>query len=77
MSSPSSSDATPLAPSPFGEAEAARWFFENANDLFAVISREGRFEVVNPAWAALTGWSADDLVGQACVTFVHPKAMTR
>jgi PAS domain S-box-containing protein len=74
MSSPSSSDATPLAPSPFGEAEAARWFFENANDLFAVISREGRFEVVNPAWAALTGWSPDDLVGQACVTFVHPES---
>jgi PAS domain S-box-containing protein len=74
MSSPSSSDATPLAPLPFGEAEAARWFFENANDLFAVISREGRFATVNPTWTALTGWTVEDLIGQACVTFVHPES---
>jgi hypothetical protein len=26
------------ARAPFGEAEAARWFFDNASDLFAVIS---------------------------------------
>ena len=38
MSPPSSSPATPLAPSPFGEAEAARWFFAHARDLFAVVS---------------------------------------
>ena len=74
MSSPSSSDATVIAPSPFGEAEAARWFFENANDLFAVISADGRFQAVNPTWATLTGWSAEELIGQSCVTFVHPES---
>ena len=74
MTARPSSDATLLASSPFGEAEAARWFFENALDLFAVVTPEGRFSVVNPAWTALTGWSADDLIGQACVSFVHPES---
>ena len=59
MPSSSSPDATLLAPSPFGEAEAARWFFENAHDLFAVVTPEGRFSVVNGAWTNLTGWSPD------------------
>ncbi len=74
MTARPSSDATLLVSSPFGEAEAARWFFENAHDLFAVITPEGRFSVVNPAWTALTGWSADDLIGQPCVSFVHPES---
>lgn len=57
---------------PFGEAEAARWFFDNASDLFAVVSAEGRFEVVNAGWMALTGWSREELIGQPCIKFVHP-----
>ena len=57
---------------PFGEAEAARWFFDNASDLFAVVSAEGRFEVVNAGWTALTGWSREELIGQPCIKFVHP-----
>jgi PAS domain S-box-containing protein len=74
MPSLPSSDATPIAPSPFGEAEAARWFFHNANDLFAVVSPKGCFQVVNPSWTTLTGWSTEDLVGQATITFVHPES---
>jgi PAS domain S-box-containing protein len=74
MSSPSSSDAPSLAPSPFGEAEAARWFFANAKDLFAVVTPDGRFSVVNPAWTALTGWSVEDLVGQPSIKFVHAES---
>ncbi|MBU4435427.1 MAG: PAS domain S-box protein, partial [Alphaproteobacteria bacterium] len=74
MSAPSSSDATLLAPPPFGEADAARWFFAHAKDLFAVVSADGRFQVVNPAWTALTGWSAEDLVGQPCIKFVHAES---
>lgn len=60
------------APSPFGEAEAARWFFDNASDLFAVVSPEGRFVHVNGAWAGLTGWTAEDLIGQPTLKFCHP-----
>jgi len=66
------SDATPIAPSPFGETDAARWFFENANDLFAVISPQGRFISANPAWTTLTGWTQEELIGRQCADFVHP-----
>ena len=31
------------------EARLAGWFFENAPDLFAVISSQGRFLAANPA----------------------------
>ncbi len=59
-------------PSPFGEAEAARWLFENASDLFAVVSPEGRFVSVNGAWTALTGWTPEELIGQPTLKFAHP-----
>ena len=71
MSQTSTNDAISRA-SPFGEAEAARWFFDNACDLFTVVSPEGRFITVNAAWTALTGWTTDELVGQPTVKFVHP-----
>lgn len=58
--------------SPFGEAEAARWFFDNASDLFAVVSPEGRFVSVNGAWATLTGWTAEELIGRSTVEVCHP-----
>jgi len=61
--------ASPAAP--FGEVEAARWFFANAQDLFAVVGADGRFMVVNPGWTAVTGWSPDELIGRPCIEFVH------
>ncbi len=70
--SQTSINETSRTPLPFGEAEAARWFFDNANDLFAVVSPEGRFVSVNPAWTALTGWSAEELIGQPTIKFAHP-----
>jgi PAS domain S-box-containing protein len=57
---------------PFGGAEAAQWFFDNASDLFVVVSAEGRFVSVNAAWTTVTGWTAGDLVGEATIKFVHP-----
>ncbi|MET3664128.1 PAS domain S-box protein [Caulobacter sp. 1776] len=72
MSQTSTHDAPAPTPLPFGEAEAARWFFDNANDLFAVVSAEGRFVSVNPAWTVLTGWSVEELVGQPTIKFAHP-----
>ena len=59
------------APSPFGEADAARWLFENASDLFAVVSPEGRFVSVNAAWTTLTGWTPEELIGQPTLKFAH------
>ena len=72
MSKASSPDATSDAPKPFGGAEAAQWFFDNASDLFVVVSAQGRFVTVNAAWTVVTGWTPEDLVGQAAIKFVHP-----
>ncbi|RYF93589.1 MAG: response regulator [Caulobacteraceae bacterium] len=52
-------------------ADAARWFFENSRDLFCV-TREGRFTMVNPAWAKVTGWTTADLIGRGAYGFIHP-----
>ncbi|PIC01966.1 PAS domain S-box protein [Caulobacter sp. X] len=65
-------DTTAQTSSSFDEGEAARWFFDNASDLFAIVSPEGRFIRVNGAWTTLTGWSADELVGRPTIKFVHP-----
>ncbi len=51
---------------------AARWFFENALDMFAVVNREGLFVEVNEAWERNTGWTKDDLVGKPIFEFLHP-----
>ncbi|ATC33579.1 PAS domain S-box protein [Caulobacter vibrioides] len=66
------STPVPAPTSSFGEVEAARWFFDNASDLFTVVSAEGRFISVNDAWSQLTGWAQDELVGQPTIKFVHP-----
>ena len=71
MAQAANPDAIPQA-RPFGGAEAAQWFFDNASDLFVVVSAEGRFISVNAAWTAVTGWTPDELVGQATIKFVHP-----
>jgi PAS domain S-box-containing protein len=72
MSTASSKAANSSAPTPFGEAEAARWFFDNASDLFTIVSAEGRFVTVNAAWTALTGWTTEETIGQPSIKFVHP-----
>jgi len=72
MSEASINKAAVRGPSSFGEAEAARWFFDNASDLFAVVSPEGRFVTVNAAWTTLTGWATEELVGRHTIKFVHP-----
>ncbi|MBO9545192.1 PAS domain S-box protein [Caulobacter sp.] len=72
MSTASSNAANPSAPTPFGEEEAARWFFDNASDLFTIVSAEGRFVTVNAAWTALTGWTTEETIGQPTIKFVHP-----
>jgi PAS domain S-box-containing protein len=54
------------------DIEAARWFFQNTDDVFLVL--EGALITrINPAWTALTGWSAADSVGRAMEDFLHPE----
>ena len=71
MSQGQDNEGAVRAPSPFGEADAARWLFENASDLFAVVSPEGRFVSVNAAWTTLTGWTPEELIGQPTLKFAH------
>ena len=56
------------------DIEAARWFFQNAVDVFALL-RAGRIERINPAWTEISGWSAEETVGRAIEDFVHPADM--
>ena len=57
------------------EAHMAEWFFENSRDLFSVLSPDGRFLLINPAWFYLTGWTQDDLIGRPVTDFVHPDSL--
>ncbi|HEX6865629.1 MAG TPA: PAS domain-containing protein, partial [Caulobacteraceae bacterium] len=52
------------------EAEAARWFFQNSDDLFIVMRRRV-VTWVNPAWTTLTGWKAADIIGRPLTDFAH------
>jgi PAS domain S-box-containing protein len=53
------------------EAEAARWFFQNSDELFIII-RRGVVVWVNPTWTKLTGWARQDVVGRPLIEFAHP-----
>ena len=53
------------------EAEAARWFFQNSDELF-VVMRRGVVAWVNPAWTQLLGWTAEETVGRPLTDFAHP-----
>ncbi|MFZ4604658.1 MAG: PAS domain S-box protein [Caulobacter sp.] len=50
---------------------AARWFFDNSLDMFAVVNRDGVFTDINEAWERITGWRREDLVGRTIFEFLH------
>ena len=52
-------------------SDMVRWLFANSRDLFHVVGATGRFELVNPAFLAITGWSEADLIGQRVMDYVH------
>ncbi len=47
-------------------------FFALALDLFCVADFTGCFRRVNPAFAELLGWTAEELCGRPFLDFVHP-----
>jgi PAS domain S-box-containing protein len=53
------------------DIEAARWFFQNSVDVFALL-RGGKIARINPAWPELTGWSIEETIGRGIEDFVHP-----
>jgi len=54
-----------------GEAQIAR-LFEMTSDLLAVISLDGRFTLLNPAWEQVLGWTLEELQAQPMQELVHP-----
>jgi len=48
-------------------AEMVQWLFENSRDLMHVVSADGIFRLVNPAWTEVTGLSAAELIGSPCL----------
>lgn len=47
-------------------------FFELANDLICVVSKDGHFKRLNPAWQRLFGETEEDLLTRPYLERVHP-----
>jgi PAS domain S-box-containing protein len=47
--------------------------WKNAQDLICVVDASGVFRAVNPAWATVLGWEAEDLVGEHFLVITHPE----
>ena len=54
-----------------GEADRDR-FFALSHDMLLVVTQDGRLKRVNPAFARMLGYSAEDLVGKPFLQFLHP-----
>jgi PAS domain S-box-containing protein len=61
------------ADSAAGKSDMIRWLFENSGDLMHVVRDGGFFELVNPAWAQLTGLTEAELLGRSVSEFIHPE----
>jgi diguanylate cyclase (GGDEF)-like protein/PAS domain S-box-containing protein len=54
-----------------GEARIAR-LFEMTSDLLAMISLDGHFTLLNPAWEQALGWTIEELQERPMQELVHP-----
>jgi PAS domain S-box-containing protein len=52
-------------------------FFELSLDLLTVVGFNGYLKRVNPAWEALLGWSAAELMARPYAEFIHPEDRER
>jgi diguanylate cyclase (GGDEF)-like protein/PAS domain S-box-containing protein len=53
------------------EAQIVR-LFHTASDLLAMVSPEGRFTLLNPAWEGVLGWTLEQLLSRSMHELVHP-----
>jgi len=68
--------ATSTGPSAPLAEQAARMLsqlFELSFDLMAVVSFDGYFKAVNPAWSEVLGFSSEELRSCPYIEFVHPE----
>lgn len=47
-------------------------FFERSTELLSIISFDGLFKVISPAWTHLLGYEQDEMLNQPFVNFMHP-----
>ncbi|WP_311790385.1 MULTISPECIES: diguanylate cyclase domain-containing protein, partial [Pantoea] len=49
-----------------------RLLIENSTDLIAHCDADGRYVSISPSYSEMIGWSADEMIGQLVVDFLHP-----
>ncbi len=49
-----------------------RLLIENSTDLIAHCDKDGRYVSISPSYSKMIGWSADEMIGQRVVDFLHP-----
>ncbi len=47
-------------------------FFNISPDLFCIVSGDGLFIRMNPAWETTLGYTVDEMIGRNFVEFIHP-----
>ena len=61
------------APKPAATApDSIARLFEMTSDLLAIVSLDGRFALLNPAWERLLGWTPAELSERPIREFLHP-----
>lgn len=48
------------------------YFFNNSNDFSCIANAEGYFEIINPSFTKVLGYSPDELSSKPFIDFVHP-----
>ena len=46
--------------------------FQTLPDLLCIAGFDGRFQVLNPAWERVLGWTVEELCARPYVEFIHP-----
>ncbi|AYP25479.1 sensor domain-containing diguanylate cyclase [Pantoea agglomerans] len=49
-----------------------RLLIENSTDLIAHCDADGRYVSISPSYSEMIGWTAEEVVGQLVVDFLHP-----
>ena len=60
------------APAPVVDADATRLLFERTENFVCTLDLEGRFTSANPAAEAISGYTADELIGRFATDLIAP-----
>ena len=61
----------------FGFGSTMELFFQMSPDLFCIVSGEGIFLELNPAWEVTLGYTLDEVKGRNFTEFLHPEDIGR